>query len=108
MHGAQVTLKVTCQFRNLQQGHPRHDATACACAQAAGHQEGVRQLQLEHAKQASKMRQEVAAGAHAAADRYERRMRAAADEADARRRAETGWIEEARGRARAGAGLIWL
>ena len=68
----------------------------CFVRQGAAHEEALRQEQLEHAKQASKMRQEVEAGARQLAEKYDRRVRALTEEADVRRKAEAAEAEERR------------
>lgn len=65
-------------------------------AQEAAHEEALRQEQIEHAKEASKMRQEVEAAARQLVEKYDRRVRAMTEEADAARKAEAAEAEERR------------
>ena len=68
---------------------------ACACVpQEAAHGETVRVVQAEHGRQTAKLRQEVAAGALQLANKYERRVRRLAEDADARRQQEAQEIKE--------------
>lgn len=62
--------------------------------QEAAHGEMVRVVQAEHARQTAKLRQEVAAGALQLANKYERRVRRLAEDADARRQQEAQEIQE--------------
>lgn len=64
--------------------------------QEAAHEEALRQEQIEHAKEASKMRQVVEAAARQLAEKYDRRVRTMTDEADVTRRAEAAEAEERR------------
>ncbi|KAK9826877.1 hypothetical protein WJX81_002647 [Elliptochloris bilobata] len=62
--------------------------------QEDAHGEAVRGLQLEAAKQVSKLRQEVEAGARGLAGRADKRLRMAREEAELRRRTELAEVEE--------------
>ena len=62
--------------------------------QEAAHGEMVRVVQAEHGRQTAKLRQEVAAGALQLANKYERRVRRLAEDADARQQQEAQEIQE--------------
>ncbi|KAK9837699.1 hypothetical protein WJX74_003346 [Apatococcus lobatus] len=62
--------------------------------QELAHEEVVRSLHMEHAKQASKLRQELEQQARELAAVWERKMKAQWDDAEVRRRAETHEVEE--------------